>query len=130
MSSSAAHGSKENGSAATIEENVCKVAVSPNICESPSGPDPTGSDRSGEEQGSAHCAGEPVTAAGGDASERSVSSAVVTSKQLVCLFAPKKRGEDVVLSKATRGHIALTNQLSLILFLLLHEYKAKEMQCT
>lgn len=77
----------ENRSSSTIEENVCKAALNPHMCESSSGSDPTGSGLSGEEQGSAHCAGELVTAAGGDACGRSVSS----SKQVARSFVPRKK---------------------------------------
>lgn len=70
LSCAATHGSEENGSSSAPEEPACDPAASPDICESSSGSDPTGSDRSGEERGPAPCAGEPVTAAGGDASER------------------------------------------------------------
>lgn len=89
VSSLVTHGLKENGSSSTIEEIDCKALLGRDICESSSGLDPTESDRIGEEQGSALCAGEPVTSARGDASERSASSAVVTSKQVACLFVPK-----------------------------------------
>lgn len=124
--SAATHDSEENGSSSAPEEPACDPAASPDICESSSGSDPTGSDRSGEERGPAPCAGEPVTAAGGDASERSAGSAVVTSKQVACLFIHERKSSGVLLSKATRGHAAPTNQTFFYIFRLLHKYKAKK----
>ncbi|XP_075903541.1 uncharacterized protein LOC142902405 [Nelusetta ayraudi] len=69
LSCATTHGLEEKSSSAP-EEPACDPAASPDICDLSSGSDPTASDRSGEEQGPAPCAGEPVTAAGGDASER------------------------------------------------------------
>lgn len=107
--SATTHGLEEKSSSAP-EEPACDPAASPDICDLSSGSDPTASDRSGEERGPAPCAGEPVTAAGGDASERSAGSAVVTSKQVACLFIRERKISGVLLSKATRGHVAPTNQ--------------------
>lgn len=108
--SAATHGLEENGSSSAPEEPACDRAASPDICDSSSGSYPIEIDRSGEERGPAPCAGEPVTAAGGDASERSAGSAVVTSKQVACLFIGERKRSGVLLSKATRGHVAPTNQ--------------------
>lgn len=78
-------------SAVTDDSSVCKesgpeLVQSHDICESPSGSEPTGLNHSGEERDSACYVGEPETTAMEDACERSVSSVFVTSKQGPCLY--------------------------------------------
>lgn len=94
---SAATEDLDNGSSSLCKESACEIRTSHDICESSSGSDPTEIDHSGEEQGATHHIGEPATTVSEDASERSVGSAVETSKQATCLHIIKKNG--VLLSK-------------------------------
>lgn len=83
--SSAVAEDSENGSSSVCKESGPELIKSHDIFESSSGSEPMGLNHSGEERDSAHYVGEPETTAMEDASERSVGSAFVTSKQGTCL---------------------------------------------
>lgn len=100
--SSAVAEDSENGSSSVCKESGPELIKSHDIFESSSGSEPMGLNHSGEERDSAHYVGEPETTAMEDASERSVGSAFVTSKQGTnCLLLPQ----------TTRGHIDTTSLL-------------------
>lgn len=72
-------------SVSTEEEAAPEVTNSHDVSESSSGQEPAGLNHSGEEDISANCVEEPATTAPKGASERSVSSEFVASKQDTCL---------------------------------------------
>lgn len=108
--SSAATEDAENGGSPVSKKVDPEVLKSHDVSESSSGSEPSGLNHSGEEQNSGNYVGEPETTALVDASERSVGSEFVTSKQGACLHKLCTRVFDI-LPLATWGHIDTTSLL-------------------
>lgn len=106
MSSAAAEDS-ENGSLSLCKEPGPEVEKSHDVCESSPGSEPEGLNHSGEERDSANSVREPETTTQADASERSVGSELVISKQDACLH-KLRTCVFVSLPVTTRGRVDTT----------------------
>lgn len=75
----------EKGSSSVCKEAGPEVVQIHDVCESSPESEPAGLDHCGEERDSADCVREPEPTAPADASQRSVGSEFVISKQDACL---------------------------------------------